>query len=132
AATGHHPSPNQPLRGCRHDRRRRVPVRPLARRHRAPRRVVAAPVAARLRGDRAYDVPRAPHRRPHGPRRGHARRPRADRARGRAPRRLSPACAVRQGVPPPPRPRPVGLSRAPPLHGRGRGRPGRRDRPGSL
>ena len=35
----------------------------------------------------------------------------ADRARGRAPRRLPPAGAVRQGVPPPPRRRAVGLPR---------------------
>ena len=40
------------------------------------------------------------------------RRPRPDRARGRPARRLPPAGAVREGVPPPPRRRPVGLPHA--------------------
>ena len=58
----------------------------------------------------------------------------ADRARGRPPRRLPPAGPVRQGVPPPPRRRAVGLPR-PPRASRGHRRarrlsPAGRPRPG--
>ena len=65
---------------------------------------VAPPAAARVRRDRPHDLPRAPDRGADGARRRACSRSRgADRARGRPPRRLPPAGAVRQGVPPPPR-----------------------------
>ena len=65
AANHHHPpsarasstTPSQIVEaGVRH--------RPLPRRHRPPRRLLAPPAPARLRRDRRHDVPRAPHRRP--------------------------------------------------------------------
>ena len=47
---------------------------------------------------------------------------RPHRPRGRPPRRLPPAGAVREGLPPPPRPVAVGLPDAPPRRSRGRAR----------
>ena len=110
--TSHHPPPHEPLPGGHVDRRARVRLRSLAGRHRPAGRLLAPPAPARVRRDRQHDVPRAPDRACAWSARPSMLRHRgADRPRGRPPRRLPPARAVRQGVPPPPRRRPLGLPR---------------------
>ena len=81
----------------------------VARRHRPPHRLLPPPAAARLRGGGEHDLPRAPDAGPDGPGRRDARAPQRHRARGRAPRGLPPAGAVREGLPALSGRRPVGL-----------------------
>ena len=123
ATPRHHPPPHEPLRGRRRDRRepstpptsRSTTSRAASRRRRRQLQRAYAEIGnttfrehlTAVRMERAAELLRS---------RG------ADRPRGRPPRRLPPARAVRQGLPPPPRRLAVGVPLA-------RGRSGRRRRP---
>ena len=62
ATPRHRPPPHEPLRGRQSRSSRPSTHRPLARRHRPPRRLLAPPAPARLRRDRQHHLPRAPDR----------------------------------------------------------------------
>ncbi|CAA9530441.1 MAG: hypothetical protein AVDCRST_MAG30-3726, partial [uncultured Solirubrobacteraceae bacterium] len=119
-----HPSRNHPAAPGAARRSARPPG-PRVRRRPRPRRGRPSPghlapsAPALLRGAGGRLVPLLPRAHPHGARRRAAARLRPDGPRGRRPRRLPAAGAVRQGVRPAPWCRPLAVPRPAPPGGRG-------------